>query len=84
MVTIPDELLIDRVCAILVGTEFTVADALEVLDRRDVLELADDIEEKIIYYKLDCCPLCERWAWNSPGYWNDFKGCCVECAELGG
>lgn len=81
---IPDELLIEHVAAILVGTDFEVEDALEILDRKDVIELAPDIKEKLSSGQLETCPLCERWAWNSPSYWNKFKGCCVECAELDG
>jgi len=79
---VPDELLIEHVCSILVNTDCDVADALTVLDRMDAVEMAADIEEKILHNQLERCPLCDRWAWNSPGYWNEYKGCCAECGEL--
>jgi hypothetical protein len=30
------------------------------------------------------CPLCELWDWNNPNEWNEYKGCCADCAELDG
>jgi len=75
-------LLIEAVCSILVGSEFEVKDALEALERPT--NEAQQIEDMILDGMVQRCPMCNRWVWDNPRDWNEYKGCCVSCAESDG
>ena len=75
-------LLIEEICSILVGTDFEVVDALKALDRQT--NEARQIENMILDGIVQRCPMCDRWVWDNLNEWNEYKGCCANCAELDG